>query len=141
MYLRFETLSYCDGAPRSCGIFAAADVLRESGALPSEAGVRLEAVLSWMDQHLKVPPALDQSSNRRAQCWFHAGAKEAITQAWRLVAILREYDVDVQLVKTADPGLIVYRDAVQVVVKPRRHGRYIRAVDRARGRRGSSSKP
>lgn len=94
-----------------------------------------------MNEHLESPPLLDQPGNRRAQCWFNASAKHPISQAWTLVAILREYGVDVQLVKAADPGIIVYQDRHQVVAKPRRHGRYVSAVDRARGRRGSSRKP
>jgi hypothetical protein len=39
---------------------------------------------------------------------------------WELVHVLRAHGLLVELLKTDDPGIVIYRDEWQVVAKPRR---------------------
>jgi len=39
---------------------------------------------------------------------------------WSLVALLREHGYHVDVLKTDDPGIVLYEDKWQVVAKPRK---------------------
>jgi hypothetical protein len=37
---------------------------------------------------------------------------------WPLIAILRDHEIQVQMIRTTDPGIIVYRDEHQIAAVP-----------------------
>jgi len=51
-----------------------------------------------------------------AVAWFRDDAGEPVAKMWNIVALLREHGVDVRVLRSANPGRVVYEDRVQVLV-------------------------
>ena len=51
-------------------------------------------------------------------CWFRSGASEHLKRIWDLIAICENNDVRIYMIKTDQPGYVIYEDAVQVVAEP-----------------------
>lgn len=68
--------------------------------------------------HLKIPACLRERGNERAICWFKPEARIPIAYAWDMVAVLRERGHHVEMLKTAEPGTLLYEDGWQIVAKP-----------------------
>jgi len=97
------------------GIITEARIRRENGDLDEHQAARLEAAYSWLNEHLPEPPFKQLSSN--AISWFRDEARESIQKMWEIVSILRECGVPVRLLRSANPGKIVYEDDFQIVVE------------------------
>ncbi|GJL96041.1 MAG: hypothetical protein DHS20C05_24460 [Hyphococcus sp.] len=128
MYIRFVTprlVREARGVPAGVfrsGMNGAPDWLR--------AAIRDE--YRWFNDNLRVPNRLGivtRKSNRRygGVCWFRDDARDCITHAYALSALLNEAGVPVTRIKSDAPGDIVYRDPQQIVAMPRKEGprRYI----------------
>mgnify|MGYP003644288705 FL=1 len=125
MYVRF-VLDRQDPDSGFCqGVFMAAGVLRDSGLLEPWEEAWLTRELDWCKMHLKVPACLKLPENRRAICWFHPRAKRPMEKVRSIAALLADHGYLVRMIKSRDPGQIIYRDGWQVVAKPphRRTGR------------------
>ena len=99
----YETLENCDLMPHE------EELLRER--------------LAWFKMHLRVPACLSEEGNERAICWFKPEARRPVDYAWDMISVLREQGLDVEMIKTRDPGTVLYEDGWQVVAKPRRSNR------------------
>jgi hypothetical protein len=120
MYLRFETYRQNETSDTNYGVFQAAMSLSDTGILkPYEQDI-LDANLEWLKMHLKSPACLRDDHHFRAICWFHPRAKKPITKIRVVVEILKEYGILIQMIKTKDPGIIIYEDGWQVVAKQRK---------------------
>lgn len=119
-FVRFQTKIPDPDSGKPGGIFVAAYQLRDSNSLTRDEEAWLMACLAWFKMHLKVPECLSESVNRRAICWFKGDNRNAISRIWDLVAFLKEHDVFVDIIRTRDPGTIVYEDGYQVAAKPRK---------------------
>ena len=119
-FLRFQTRIPVRGSAKPAGIFVVAHELRDSNRLSRDEEVWLRNCLAWFKMHLKVPRSLRDPANRRAISWFKGDNRNAIARVWDLVAFLKEYGIFIDIVRTRDPGIIVYEDGYQVVAKPRR---------------------
>lgn len=71
----------------------------------------LRELLDWFMKNLRVPPALEYKGTERALSWYFSSAKEQIGKTWELVEVLRRQGLEVQLLKTSNPGVVVYRRA------------------------------
>lgn len=120
MYLRFETFRQNEESSTNSGIFQAAIALRDSGKLKPYEQELLEFQYDWLRKHLKSPECLREEHNIRAICWFHPRAKKPIAKVRAIMEILKEYGTLIQMIKTKDPGIIIYEDGWQVVAKPRK---------------------
>lgn len=121
MYLRFvEGLESEDGRWLN-GVITAARVLRDKGCLETYEIEIIEATYAWLNKHVPCPPFQQNLGSgkwtRDAVAWFLPEAKEAIQRMWDLVAVLKDHDVPVRILRTASPGMIVYRDEYQVVAE------------------------
>lgn len=58
--------------------------------------------------------------NFRAISWFKSAAREPLSRIWLMKAIPDEYGYVVELIKTDDPGVIIYQDGWQIVAKLKR---------------------
>ena len=70
--------------------------------------------------HLKSPAVLREDGNERALSWFHPRATRPIEKVRSIAALLEEHGIVVDMIKTDDPGIVIYEDGWQVVAKPRR---------------------
>jgi hypothetical protein len=104
-------------------VFQAAIALRDAGHLERYEEEWLEAELGWLRMHLPSPACLRDEGNERAICWFRPEAARAIDKVRGIVALLESKGVAVQMVTSADPGKVIYRDKWQLVAKPWRNRR------------------
>ena len=120
MYLRFVIPTVDAESGRRQGFLVAAHELREERNLDSEEHSRLVELCAWFNEHLRVPPVLNDSESRRALSWFKPTAQKPIAIAWNLAHLLQDHGAPVEVLKTKDPGVVVYEDKWQVVAKPPR---------------------
>lgn len=116
MFVRFVVGSDGQYHKELTGIFAEARLLRERGALTTEEDVRLEAAYDWFHEHVPVPPFSSGGLPKDAVAWFKHDAREPVARMWDIVALLREHGAEVRLLRSANPGRVVYEDQLQVVV-------------------------
>jgi hypothetical protein len=120
MYLRFTVLQIEPGSSRKTGMLVAAHELRDSGELSQEDESNLRTMLTWFNEHLKIPKLLSEAEHFRGLSWFKPEAKRPLQKAWALKDFLELHGIAIEVHKTADPGNIIYSDGWQVVAKPRK---------------------
>jgi hypothetical protein len=120
MYLRFVLPDQHENSGRKSGVLVTAARLLEEGKLETHEDAVVREVWTWFNDHLPVPSALKRWEHARALSWFRPDASEPIEKMWELVHVLRAHGLLVELLKTDDPGIVIYRDEWQVVAKPRR---------------------
>src|SRR5262245_45663800 len=98
------------------GVITEARELRDSGRLASYESDLLEEVYEWLNTNLPVPPYSTIPSLKRGSSWFKSRAP-AISQMWTLVGLLREHGVPVRLLRSRNPGRVLYEDEFQLVVE------------------------
>lgn len=118
MFIRFATLATDADSGHAGGVLVAAHMLRDDGDLSVQEHEELRAALAWFNDHLPVPAALTDPENRRAISWFKPAADEAIRRMWQLKTLLDLHGHHVDVLRTSDPGTVVYQDTWQVIAKP-----------------------
>jgi hypothetical protein len=98
------------------GIINDAEALKVKGQLSPEEARDLEEIHKWLNRNLPVPPFKSSKWPKTAVAWFKDSAGEPLRRMWDLVAILREHDVPVRMLKSKEPGKVLYEDDYQVVV-------------------------
>lgn len=119
MYLRFQGKMPNKTSASKLGIFQLAFALRDKEELPEYAQTQLQRHLSWLKMHLKSPAILREDEHHRAVAWFHPRADEPLKRIWAIKAILEDAGYHIDLIKTDEPGDIIYEDGWQVIAKPR----------------------
>jgi hypothetical protein len=94
------------------GIVTEVRFLRDDGRLAPEEVVRLEDAYACFNEHVPVPPFATAGWPRDVVTWFK---DDAIGRMWDLVALLREHSVEVRLLRSTNPGRVLYEDDDQVV--------------------------
>ena len=120
MYVRFVILQPDEQSHAPQGVFHAAFDLRDSAVLESYERDWLDREMGWLQEHLHSPKILREAGNHRALSWFDPRALRPIQKVRSICMILQEHGTSVRMLKTRDPGLIIYRDGWQVVAKPHR---------------------
>ncbi len=123
MFLRFVVCRQDQESRSFTGLFTLAYELHESHELQDHEDVRLGQFLEWMRANLATPDCLETPGNERAICWFKDTATTALEKAWDAVSLLRERGESIEMIKTDDPGAIIYEDDWQVAAKPRKTDR------------------
>jgi len=118
MYLRFQGRIKNKRADSYLGIFQIAYELRDSELLETHYEVELLKNIKWLKTHLKSPKELNQAENFRALSWFNSRATEPLKRIRAIKLILEEYGYIIDILKTNQPGNIIYEDGWQVVAKP-----------------------
>jgi hypothetical protein len=124
MFVRFTTLAIDPDSGHAGGILVAAHELRDAGDLTVDEHSDLRTVLSWFNEYLFVPATLGAKEHRRAISWFKPAASEAIRRMWHLKELLDLHGVHVEVLRTSDPGTVVYEDDWQVIAKPYKGQRF-----------------
>ena len=123
MFVRFVTALQDPESRSFTGLFVHVyEALESSRLMPHEEELLRER-LDWFKMHLKVPACLSENGNERAICWFKPEAHRPLDYAWDMIAVLREHGLHIEMIKTKDPGTILYEDGWQVVAKPHRNNR------------------
>jgi hypothetical protein len=99
------------------GVITEAELLRDDALLERYQVSMLDATYDWLNEHLPCPPFRKGVFPRSAVCWFKDNAGEPIKKVWEIVALLKEQGVPVRLLKSRNPGRILYQDEYQVVVE------------------------
>jgi len=124
MLIRFATLATDPDSGRSGGVLVAAHTLRDDGNLSAREHQEIRTSLAWFNEHLPIPAALSDPEHRRAISWFRPAATEAIQRMWHLKELLSAHGHHVDVLRTADPGTVLYQDDWQVIAKPRKGQRF-----------------
>jgi hypothetical protein len=122
--IRFSTLATDSDSGRAGGVLVAAHTLRDDGDLSLQEHEDLRIALAWFNDHLPVPRALRDPAHRRAISWFKPAADEAIRRMWQLKTLLDLHGHHVDVLRTSDPGTVVYQDDWQVIAKPYKGQRF-----------------
>ena len=121
MYLRFVEGADSQDIRWLTGVITAARVLRDENRLePYQADI-VNATFDWLNDNLPCPPFQENLKSGKwttdAVAWFLPESTEAIRCMWDLATILKDHGVQVRVLRTSSPGLIVYRDQFQVVAQ------------------------
>ncbi len=117
MYLRFSTQQWDTESTRKLGILVAAHELRDGGDITKDEHELLRKTLEWFNNNVSIPKILKNNEHRRALSWFKSSATEPIQKMWELVEVLRLHDINIDVHKTDNPGIVIYEDDWQVVAK------------------------
>jgi len=121
-YARFES-----AVPNSrgayAGVFGLANGLARSGRLSDADWAWWRAANDWYDvaypdPGLVDPTLFDRARNPVVTCWFLDSAEHLLCRVPGYLALLDRYGIAWRERRSADPGLVRYRDEVQVVVTP-----------------------
>jgi hypothetical protein len=129
MYVRFVEPRRLGEARVDAGLFGAAYRLRDDGDdTPAYLRDAIAEEIAWFCENLAAPDRFGVRTRRSDRsyagvCWFRPGAREQLSRAHGLAALLREGGVTVVKITSRRPGDIVWRDAQQIVAIPRREDR------------------
>src|SRR5262245_35069208 len=128
MYMRYTVGRQDERSGSTEGLFTVAYRELSRGEMADYERQWLEDLLAWFKKKLKVPAAvLRPESNRRAICWFRESSKEVVSKAAELAGFLGERGHFFEMLRTDEPGIIVYEDGHQVAAKPfRKKRKYFR---------------
>lgn len=126
MFLRYQSKEMNEDSNSVNGVFIEIWRLRDFNLLEKHEEQEVLPCMKWLGMHLKVPSILCEEENRRALSWFKDTALEPLKRIRIIVNILREHDIPMELIKTNDPGIIIYEDGWQIVAKPYKKGKELR---------------
>lgn len=116
MYIRFVVGLENEHHRDLTGIIAEAQFLIERGELePYEVKI-LEEIFEWLNENLPCPRFSSNNWPSDVVSWFKPEAEEPIQKMWEIVALLKEHDVPVRVLKSKMPGRAFYEDNFQIVV-------------------------
>ncbi|MBR7833984.1 hypothetical protein KDL01_11960 [Actinospica durhamensis] len=106
------------------GVFGLVNGLHKRGELTPEQAEFRRVGNAWYHAHLSDPGALapevyDRALHPRSSAWFKESAVEMIEQVAGYLEILDAHGVAWELVRSTDPGEILYEDVHQVIAEPR----------------------
>ncbi|MFC5823319.1 hypothetical protein [Nonomuraea insulae] len=117
LYVRFQ-VRYYGRLGVQVGIFAACHHLRHAGRLTPEDDKMFTEVDAWFIARLPYPPFYADGNTVRAVPWFKPNAISLIDALAPLQDLLRRYEVPYDVVRSPDPGTIIYEDEFQIGVLP-----------------------
>ena len=125
MYLRLVLPEKHPDTGVEIGVFEAAYALKREGVPTPTDREELDALLRWFGDELPVPTRFNRSTSkghyRRATkgiSWLKSSAAEHVAKLRRLAQILRDHGHHVDMIKSANPGYVVYQDEHQIVAEP-----------------------
>ncbi|MEW1724444.1 hypothetical protein [Streptomyces sp. NPDC093109] len=121
-YIRFQG-TVRDPRGHFPGVFALTNGLAREGVLTEEQRRFWRTNNDWYDTHSPDPAAVDPAAydpalNPGAVTWFKASAEDLIKRVDGYLDILAAHGVECRMMRSPDPGRIVYEDDHQIVVVP-----------------------
>jgi hypothetical protein len=81
----------------------------------------IEEIFTFFNAHLPCPPYSKKKWSINAISWFKDSAHVFISKMRELQAILEQNDLNIRVLKTDKPGMILYEDNFQIVAQNRIH--------------------
>jgi hypothetical protein len=105
------------------GVFGLVNTLAREGRLSDDQETFRRSNNRWYDAAYPDPSTVDptvydDAINPGAAAWFKPSAVHLLDRVPGYLEILAAHGVDCQVLRSADPGRVVYEDDVQVVVVP-----------------------
>jgi hypothetical protein len=120
MYIRFVVGADNEDHRQLTGVITEVRFLIEKGELEDYQVIRLEEIFEWLNEHLPCPPFSTDERLKNGACWFKSHAGEPIKKIWEVIALLKEHDIPVRILKSRMPGRCFYEDDFQIVVEERK---------------------
>ncbi|WP_406101477.1 hypothetical protein OG698_04185 [Streptomyces sp. NBC_01003] len=122
-YLRFQAVSPNERG-HFTGVFGLVNRLGRAGRLSEEQELFRRENNAWYDlaypDPSKVDPSVyDPAVSPTATAWFKPTATHLMERVDGYLEILAAHGVDCRIVRSSDPGQVIYEDEVQIVVVPR----------------------
>jgi hypothetical protein len=117
MFLRFVVGGDGEHHKLLTGVVTQARLLRDKGELASYEEGQLEQIYAWLNEHLPCPPFSAAGWSRDAVSWFKDTAVDGIEKMRELSALLESHGRLVRVLRSDNPGKILYEDCFQVVVE------------------------
>lgn len=125
MYLRFVIPGKHPHTGVEEGLFRSAYRLRRSGNLLHYEHAELDELLRWFGENLPVPARFNRTKskghyrrNSRGISWLKPTAIQCIAHMRALAVIMSWHGYHASMIKTSQPGYIVYEDEHQIVAEP-----------------------
>ena|ERR1035441_3575372 len=103
------------------GLITEARLLRDRGGLNEHEVHLLEEIYAWFNSNIPVPPFSSTNWPDDAVSWFRDNAAEPIRRMWEIAALLKDHGVPVRMLRSANPGRVLYEDSYQIVVGEWKH--------------------
>lgn len=121
-YVRFES-AVPNARGSHVGVFGLANGLARSGLLSAADRAWWRAANDWFDAAypdpaLVDPTLFDKMRHPGLTCWFLMSAERLLCRMPGYLSLLDRYGIAWRERRSADPGVIRYRDDVQVAVTP-----------------------
>ena len=115
MYIRFVSGTNRAPANSQHGVVAELRRLHDEGALPDYEADHVTELFQWLNDHLPCPPFVASKWPASAVSWFKDSAKPMIAVFREIISILEQHGTPTRMLKTRDPGRILYEDNFQIV--------------------------
>ncbi|MFE5794227.1 hypothetical protein ACFQ8C_16825 [Streptomyces sp. NPDC056503] len=121
-YVRFQS-PHQNGRGHFTGVFGLVNNLAREGRLSDEQESFRRSNNIWYDAAYTDPSTVDPSvyddeTNPGAAAWFKPSATHLLARVPGYPEILTAHGVDFRVLRSEDPGRVVYEDDVQIVVVP-----------------------
>jgi hypothetical protein len=122
VYIRFVCYQQVESQRQHLGLFQALDEARDCSFSPSWALIQIGEFYDWFKRNLAVPDQFSRGGWKgRGQpglSWFKPVATEHIRHMHQLKLALEACGVQVDILRTRDPGIIIWQDQHQLVAEP-----------------------
>lgn len=117
MFIRFVVGGDDEHHRLLTGLVSEARLLRDRGELAVHETEQLEETYEWFNANLPCPPYSTSGWSRDAVSWFKDSAKESIQRMRELAVLLESHGLLVRMLRSENPGKVLYEDRYQVVVE------------------------
>lgn len=120
VFVRYEA-AVASPSGRHPGLFALANRLASEGLLTPHEHVLWRASNDWFqaahqDPAVVDPAIFDRAIHPMTSCWFKVTAGEILNRVQSHLRLLDAHGVAWREVRSEAPGVVIYEDAVQIVV-------------------------
>jgi hypothetical protein len=99
------------------GVVTEARLLRDKGLLAEHEAELLQSTYDWLNTNLPCPPFSNSGWPRDAVAWFKDSARDSIVRMRELAVVLEAHGLLVRMLRSGNPGKVLYEDEYQVVVE------------------------